>query len=112
MCSSAVERTIAREFGFNDYIRTDELNFKPAYDYWNATKDYWAKVRARWDARLADPRGLHLKTKVDGMAMIIPLFTQAEEQQAGKSVTDAQIDAVFTDWVEPAPAAAPATAAR
>ena len=46
------------------------------------------------------------------MALIIPLFTQAEEQQAGKSVTDAQIDAVFTDWVEPAPAAAPATAAR
>ncbi len=103
------ERTIAREFGFNDYIRTGELDFKPAYDYWNATKDYWAKVRARWDERLADPRGLHLKTKVDGMAMIIPLFTQAGEVQEGKAVPDAEIDKVFAEWVEPAPAeAAPA----
>ena len=104
----STERTIAREFGFNDYIRTDELNFKPAYDYWNATKDYWAKVRARWDARLADPRGLHLKTKVDGMAMIIPLFTQAGEVEAGKPVPEAEIDQVFAEWVEPA---APAAAA-
>ena len=103
------ERTIAREFGFNDYVRTGELDFKPAYDYWNATKDYWAKVRARWDARLADPRGLHLKTKVDGMAIIIPLFTQAGEVQEGKTVADAEIDKVFAEWVEPAgPEAAPA----
>jgi len=102
------ERTIAREFGFNDYIRTGELDFKPAYDYWNATRDYWAKVRARWDERLADPRGLHLKTKVDGMAMIIPLFTQAGEVQEGKTVADAEIDKVFAEWVEPAaPEAAP-----
>ena len=46
------------------------------------------------------------------MALIIPLFTQAEELQAGKPVTDAQIDAVFSEWVEPASAAVPATAAR
>lgn len=105
----STERTIAREFGFNDYIRTAELDFKPAYDYWNATKDYWARVRARWDERLADPRGLHLKTKVDGMTMIIPLFTQAGDVQEGKTVSDAEIDKVFAEWVEPAaPEAAPA----
>ncbi|MCR6662849.1 MAG: hypothetical protein NVV60_06785 [Luteimonas sp.] len=100
----STERTIAREFGFNDYIRTDELNFQPAYDYWDATKDYWAKVRARWDGFLSQPPGLHLKTKVDGMAMIIPLFTQAGEVQEGKDVPDAEIDKVFAEWVEPAPA--------
>ena len=100
--NGSTQRLIAREFGFNDYIRTSELDFKPAYDYWNATKDYWTKVRARWDARLADPRGLHLKTKVDGMAMIIPLFTQAGEIQEGKAVADAEIDKVFAEWVEPA----------
>lgn len=100
----STERTIAREFGFNDYIRTDELNFQPAYDYWDATKDYWAKVRARWDAFLSQPPGLHLKTKVDGMAMIIPLFTQASEVQEGKDVPDAEIDKVFAEWVEPAAA--------
>jgi len=105
----STERTIAREFGFNDYQKDTDVDFKPARDYWNATKDYWAKVRARWDERLADPRGLHLKTKVDGMAMIIPLFTQAGEVEEGKAVDDAEIDAVFARWVEPAaPEAAPA----
>jgi hypothetical protein len=97
-------RTLARETGFNDYRRTDALDFRPAYDYWNATRDYWARVRARWDAALAHPDGLRLKTDVDGMAMIMPLFTQAGEVQDGRTVGDTQIDAVFARWVEPATA--------
>ncbi|MDH5830376.1 hypothetical protein QFW80_07580 [Luteimonas sp. M1R5S18] len=97
-------RTLARETGFNDYRRTEALDFRPAYDYWNATRDYWARVRARWDAALAHPDGLRLKTDVDGMAMIMPLFTQAGEVQAGRTVGDTQIDAVFARWVEPATA--------
>lgn len=99
----STERTIAREFGFNDYIRTTEVDFKPAYDYWTATSGYWAKVRARWDALLSQPPGLLLKTEVDGMAMIIPLFEQAATVQEGRTVTDAEIDKVFSDWVAPAP---------
>ncbi len=93
---------LAREFGFNDYYRNADVDFKPAHDYWSATAPYWAKVRARWDAFLSKPPGLHLKTKIDGMAMIIPLFTQAEDVQSGKRVADAKIDKVFADWVEPA----------
>ena len=94
---------LAREFGFNDYQRTKDVDFKPAYTYWEATRDYWAKVRTRWDAFLSKPPGVHLKTKVDGMAMIIPLFTQAEDVQAGRKVADQQIDAVFATHVERAP---------
>ena len=44
---------LAREFGFNDYQRTKDVDFKPAYTYWEATRDYWAKVRTRWDAFLS-----------------------------------------------------------
>ena len=93
---------LAREFGFNDYRKTTEVDFKPAYKYWNATKGYWAGVRARWDAFLSKPPGLHLKTKIDGMAMIIPLFTGAGELEEGKTVADRDIDKVFAEWVEPA----------
>ncbi|WP_165967336.1 DUF6607 family protein [Luteimonas aestuarii] len=100
----STERTLARETGFNDYIRTTELDFKPAYAYWEATQGYWARVRARWDGFLMQPPGLHLKTEVDGMAMITPLFTQASAVQAGTRVSDADIDRVFAEWVEPAPA--------
>jgi len=94
---------LAREFGFNDYQKTTEVDFKPAYKYWKATADFWGKVRMRWDAFLAKPPGVHLKTKIDGMAMIIPLFTQAGELEEGKQVADQDIDKVFAEWVEPAP---------
>lgn len=106
------QAALAREFGFNDYRRTTDIDFKPAYRYWEATKGYWAKVRARWDGFLGTSRGVHLKTKVDGMAMIIPLFTQAGEIEAGKAVADGEIDQVFAQWVEPAPAGAMAADGR
>jgi hypothetical protein len=93
---------LAREFGFNDYQKAKEVDFKPAYKYWDATSGYWAKVRTRWDAFLSKPPGAHLKTKIDGMAMIIPLFTQAGELEEGKTVADRDIDKVFAEWVEPA----------
>lgn len=93
---------IAREFGFNDYVKTTEIDFTPARDYWKATAGYWAKVRQRWDGFLTQAPGVHLKTRIDGMAMIIPLFTQAEEIQSGKKVKDKQIDEVFAKYVEKA----------
>ncbi len=101
---------LAREFGFNDYQKTTDVDFKPAYTYWNATEGYWAKVRARWASYLDQPPGVHLKTKIDGMAMIIPLFEQAGELEQGKKVADKRIDEVFAKWVEVAPAEAVATA--
>ena len=54
-------------------------------------------------AVLAQAPGVHLKMPLDGMKMILPLFTQAAEVEAGTPVSDAAIDAVFTEWVEPAP---------
>lgn len=95
---------LAREFGFNDYLKTTEVDFTPARHYWQATAGYWAKVRAHWNGFLSRAPGVHLKTKVDGMAMIIPLFTQAGDVQEGKPVADADIAKVFADWVEAAPA--------
>ena len=93
---------IAREFGFNDYIKTTEVDFSPARDYWKATAPFWAQVRQRWDGFLGKAPGVHLKTKLDGMAMIIPLFEQAEAVQGGAAVDEAGIDKVFAQFVEPA----------
>ena len=93
---------LAREFGFNDYQKTKEIDFKPAYEYWKATSAYWARVRSRWSAFLSQAPGVHLKTRIDGMGMIIPLFTQAGELEQGKQVADKDIDKVFSEWTEPA----------
>lgn len=98
------QEALAREFGFNDYVKTQDVDFKPAYTYWTATRNYWAKVRARWDRYLDRAPGVRLKTKIDGMAMIIPLFEQAGRLEQGKPVADKDIDAVFAKWVVAAPA--------
>lgn len=97
--SGAVTASLVRETGFNDYVRTDAIDFSPAREYWAATADYWARVRARWSTRLAQPAGLRLKTPIDGMAVIVPLFTQAQTVRDGGQVSDAEIDAVFAEWV-------------
>ena len=97
--------TVVREFGFNDYRKVSDFDFGPAIRDWAATKDYWARVRAEWDARFAAGQGVHLKTKVDGMPIIMATFTQAGEVEKGGTVTDEAIKAVFDEHV-----AAPAVA--
>ena len=97
----ATVRTLTREFGFNDYRKATGFDFGPAYRYWDKTAEYWANVRARWDVYLLQGDGLRMTTKVDGMAMIIPLFEQAAKREAGEAVSEAEIDAVFAQWVVP-----------
>lgn len=104
-------RERVREFGFNDYRRTRSVDFGPVHRYWDKTAGYWSGVRARWSARLMQG-GLRLKTKVDGMALIVPLFAQAAEIEAGNPVADAEIDRVFDAWVVPVSPAKDAAAAR
>jgi len=96
-----VTALLVRETGFNDYRRTTEVDFSPAHDYWQHTADYWARVRAQWAARLADPMGVQLLSNIDGMALIEPLFKQAQTMVDGGAVSDADIIAVFDEWVRP-----------
>lgn len=91
---------IVREFGFNEYRRARGVDFSPAYRYWRDTAGFWAAVRTRWD-RLFAGGGVRLKTKVDGMPIIEPLFAQAGRQKAGGTLPEAEIDAVFAQWVTP-----------
>jgi hypothetical protein len=99
---------VVREVGFNDYRKSTGFDFGPAYRYWEKTASYWTKVRARWDATFAQG-SVRLKTKVDGMAMIIPLFEQAGRLESGKAVADSEIEAVFARWVEAAGTSASAS---
>lgn len=108
------ERTLAtltREFGFNDYRRTTETDFGPAYRYWQATAPFWAQVRGRWQAAL-DTGGLVIDTKVDGMPVIVGLFRLASKAESGDAVGPEAIDRIFARHIEALPALAPATAAR
>jgi hypothetical protein len=101
-------RSLVREFGFNDYQRVDDVDFSPAHDYWRATAGYWARVRAQWARHLSSGGGLHLATPVDGMPVIEATFAQAARVQAGETISDQAIAAVFERWVKsPSTATAP-----
>ncbi|AKS42353.1 DUF6607 family protein [Wenzhouxiangella marina] len=91
---------LVREFGFNNYLVTEEVDFTPVYEYWNETREYWAKVRAAWQSRF-DAGGVVLDTEVDGMPIIEGLFELADQARSDRMPSQADIDAVFEAWVRP-----------
>ena len=95
----STDHTLVREFGFNNYRKVEDFDFGPAYRYWDATQGYWAKVRALWQARFDSNDGVHLKTAVDGMPVIVATFTQAGKVEKGETVSDADLRAVFDKYV-------------
>lgn len=91
----ATRSVLVREFGFNEYQRTDAIDFSPVYRYWQTHADYWARVRATWQ-RQFDEGGVILDTDVDGMPIIEGLFVLAETAaERNAEETQAEIDRVF-----------------
>lgn len=97
----AGDRTLVREFGFNEYRRITGFDFGPGRAYWQRTAPFWATVRARWDEKLAAPEGLTLAYPVDDEDFIGALFTLAAEVPAGPPSAEivARIDAAFVEHV-------------
>jgi len=91
---------VVREFGFNDYRRTGEIDFSPVYQYWSASAGYWARIRARWESCLQEASGIRLSTERDGMALIEPMFQHAQTVIEGGAVEEEELDALFAQWVQ------------
>lgn len=91
---------LVREFGFNNYRRTDTIDFTPAYSYWQETGEYWKRVRQTWQA-LFDTGGVILATDVDGMPIIEGLFELAEQSRMGNEPGQPAIDEIFSAYVRP-----------
>jgi hypothetical protein len=87
--------SLVREFGFNDYQKITGHDFAPAYRYWKKTQNYWAQVRTQWNQRMPFGSRLHLKTKIDGMPIIMATLDAAEGYDAAKQspqLVNAQLD--------------------
>lgn len=83
---------IVQEDVINTYRRVDNYDPKPGDDYWAATKDYWAGVRAAWDERIQAGGGIYLEEEANrGAVTGKPLMDWAEEIQAGTLTTEAGI---------------------
>lgn len=89
------QKPLARELGLNQYERVTKTDFKPAYDYWEKNKAYWAEVRAAWDKAFQQNEVLGLKftrqKDDDKKAHYIQFMNQAKEF-ADKKATKQQMD--------------------
>ena len=90
---------LAREAGFNEYRRVTHVDFSPAHRYWAATRAYWSDVRLRWHEHITRHAGLRLSYPVEGMDMIIDLFTQAQAVAEGTPADSAALEGAFERWV-------------
>ena len=79
---------LVREIGVNTYRHDDGFEVAIGEDYWNATKAYWAGVRAEWEA-LEDagaPFGLTMQGEPE--ALYQPLLELAGEVEEGTKTTE------------------------
>ena len=100
------DRTLVREFGFNDYRRIRGYDFSPGYAYWEDTGPFWAEVRQRWNALLKRPEGLVLNYPTDDEDFIGAVLEAADSfrERPELSSTRATLDRLFAEAVRPAKA--------
>lgn len=65
---------IAKEKGYNTYVKVDDSRCKAAQDYWKENQEKWAIVRAKWDEVFARNKDLSLEEKVDNKVLFKYLF--------------------------------------
>lgn len=84
---------IVQEDVINTYRKVDNYDPKPGDDYWAATKDYWAGVRAAWHERITASGGLYLEEEANrGAVTGKPLMDWAIDVQEGRLSPEAAIE--------------------
>jgi hypothetical protein len=81
-----VAHELVREVGVNTYRNTDLSNGQAALDYWDATHEYWALVRARFDALETDgTRRFHIEDDAEGTLLYGPVLEAGQRVLFGLS---------------------------
>ncbi|TNE63693.1 MAG: hypothetical protein EP335_09035 [Alphaproteobacteria bacterium] len=93
---------IARETGLNTYNHTSGIDAEVAENYWDQTKDYWARVRAEWSGIEAANRVFGLTIKGEPEPMYTKILAEAAAVKNGKeSVDEAMVEtrAILDEFV-------------
>jgi hypothetical protein len=89
--SRRVEGRRAVEVGVNRYERLSGFDFSAGDAYWEATGDFWARVRDGWAARAVGGREFRVARKCDGEPAFMPFFRFAGRISEGEEIpTEAQ----------------------
>ncbi len=102
------DRSLVREFGFNDYRLVTGHDFAPARRYWDETAPFWAAVRARWD-RLLNAPALQLIYPANEEAFLNDVLARAEAFRKDRDLAAAEtwLDARFAEKIKTESAAVP-----
>jgi hypothetical protein len=71
---------LAKEKGYNTYVKVDAERCKAAQDYWTKNAKKWALVRTKWDAVFGRNKNLSLKEKVDNKDLFKYLSSEEDYQ--------------------------------
>lgn len=84
--------TFVHEDGVNTYSKFNGYDVAAADSYWAKTKDYWAAVRAAWDAAIVRGRGVSIEEEAQNGAVTGPtLMGLADRINDGEISTEAAI---------------------
>ena len=80
---------LAQEKGYNTYIKVADSKCESAQKWWKDNKDFWKKVRVKWDAEFAKNKDLKLKSKIDGKPLYVHLErlkSNATQEEINKTI--------------------------
>ncbi|OAD46166.1 DUF6607 family protein [Polaribacter atrinae] len=74
---------LAKEKGYNTYVKVDDSRCKAASDWWKTNNNKWQLVRNKWEDVFSRNKNLSLETKVDNKPLYKFLFSDkiTEEQE-------------------------------
>ncbi|MDG2280715.1 MAG: hypothetical protein P8L42_08830, partial [Flavicella sp.] len=84
---------LAKEKGYNTYVRLDDIKCAAAKKWWAENGEKWEVVRNKWNQVYARNTDLNLETKVDNKALYKHLFKDEVSEAS-------QIDAIIESFVK------------
>ena len=84
------EYLLAQEKGYNTYTKVDDSKCEAAQKWWAENRDFWKKVRYKWDDEFAKNKDIKLQKEVDGkpLFMHLQLLNQSANQEDINKVID------------------------
>lgn len=95
-----VESRLAREIGIARYERLRNFDRSAGDEYWQATRDFWAEVRAYWRREMAEHDAIRLVGEVDGRNLFEPLFERAQAIADGEEFGAADNRAFIEETID------------
>lgn len=87
------EVLLAKEKGYNTYVKVDDSRCKAAANWWKENNSKWQLVRSKWNEVYSRNKNLELKNKVDNKVLYKHLFNE-------DVTTENQIDEIIESFIK------------